>query len=62
MSFPEGIRSDVIEVAAFEGDNAYAVQLLVNDWLKERVKGVLDIIPLSGKPSVIIVYRAGPAG
>ena len=58
MSFPQGIRSDAIKVATFEADEPHVLSTIINEWLKNELKGIYDIIPLSGKPAVLIVYRS----
>jgi hypothetical protein len=57
MSFPQGIRSDAIKVATFEADEPRVLSTLINEWLTKEPKGIYDIIPLSGKPAVMIIYR-----
>lgn len=62
MSFPEGIRSDAIKVKVFENENADELSKNINDWLYKDVKGIFDIMPLLGKPGVIIVYKKPTEG
>lgn len=57
MSFPEGIQAGIIKIMAFESENVHELNQKVNQWLQTGQKGIFDIIPLSGKPGIIFVFR-----